>query len=96
MNLLDEFLIWKVKAIRKEVEAGVRFRGVLRLICSSFYFVQVYIYQNGLKEIEHECVQQLKYEHYTLLSDGAKAMPLKWYEAQPVFSKKIVVMHLLS
>ena len=38
MNLLDDFLVWKVKSLRKEVEARVRFGGVLCLICSSFYF----------------------------------------------------------
>ena len=34
-------------------------------------------------------------EHYTLHDDDeAQQMPLKWYECQPVMSKKIVVMHL--
>ena len=55
---------------------------------------QVHIYQGGLKEISEEAIEKLTYENYTLHEDEADEMPLKWYEAQPVFSKKIVVMHL--
>ena len=54
----------------------------------------MHIYQSGLKAIDEESVEKLKYENYTLHEEDAEAMPLKWYEAQPVFSKKIVVMHL--
>ena len=35
------------------------------------------------------------YDHYNLHNDEeAVQMPLRWYECQPVMSKKIVVMHL--
>ena len=55
---------------------------------------QVHIYQAGLIEIDDEAVEKLSYKHYTLHHDKVEKMPLKWYEAQPVISKKIVVMHL--
>ena len=36
-------------------------------------------------------------DHYTLHDDEeAEQMPLRWYECQPVMSKKVVVMHLQS
>ena len=54
----------------------------------------MHIYQAGLKEIDDEAIEKLKYENYTLHEDEAEQMPLKWFEAQPVVSKKIVVMHL--
>ena len=54
----------------------------------------MHIYQAGLKEIDDKAVEKLKYENYTLHEDEAEKMPLKWYEAQPVVSKKIVMMHL--
>ena len=66
---------------------GVRGGGGL-FVC------QVHIYQSGFKEIDDESVEHLKYENYTLHVDAAENIPLKWYEAQPVASKKIVVMHL--
>ena len=54
----------------------------------------MHIYQAGLKDIDDEAIEKLKYENYTLHENEAEKMPLKWYEAQPVVSKKIVVMHL--
>ena len=66
---------------------GVRGGGGL-FVC------QVHIYQSGFKEIDDESVEHLKYKNYTLHVDAAENIPLKWYEAQPVASKKIVVMHL--
>ena len=53
----------------------------------------MHIYNGGANEVDEEAVEKLTYENYTL-HDEAEAMPLKWYEAQPVFSKRIVVMHL--
>ena len=55
---------------------------------------QVHIYQAGLKELDYEAIQKFKYENYPLHDEETDVMPLKWYEAQPVVSKKIVVMHL--
>ena len=54
----------------------------------------MHIYQAGLKDIDDEAIEKLKYENYTLHEGEVEQMPLKWYEAQPVVSKKIVVMHL--
>ena len=54
----------------------------------------MHIYQSGFKEIDDESVEKLKYENYTLHADESEHIPLKWYEAQPVASKKIVMMHL--
>ena len=54
----------------------------------------MHIYQAGLNEIDDEAIEKLKYENYTLHEDEAEQLPLKWFEAQPVVSKKIVVMHL--
>ena len=94
LNLLDDFLSWKMKAIQKEVEAGLRSRHLLLAVGCVLLVRQVHFFQSGLKEIDDEAVEKLKYENYTLHEDEAGEMPLKWYEAQPVFSKKIVVMHL--
>ena len=55
---------------------------------------QVHIYQAGLKELDYEAIEKFKYENYSLHDEETDVMPLKWYEAQPVVSKKIVVMHL--
>ena len=54
----------------------------------------MHIYQSGLKEVDEEVVEKLTYEHYTIHDDDVQQIPLKWYEAQPIFSKKIVMMHL--
>lgn len=94
LNLLDEFLSWKMKAIQKEVEAGLGSPHSLLADGVGSLVFQVHIYQAGLKEINDEVIENLKYENYTLHEDEAEQMPLKWYEAQPVVSKKIVVMHL--
>ena len=96
LNLLDEFLSWKMKAIQKEVEAGLRLRHSLLVDGGGTFVCQVHIYQAGLKEIDDKAVEKLKYENYTLHEDEAEKMPLKWYECQPIISKKIVVMHVQS
>ena len=57
---------------------------------------QVHIYQAGLIEIDDEAVEKLSYKTYILHHDKVEKMPLKWYECQPVMSKKIVVMHVES
>ena len=54
----------------------------------------MHIYQAGLKDLDYEAIQKFKYENYSLHDEETDVMPLKWYEAQPVVSKKIVVMHL--
>ena len=54
----------------------------------------MHIYQPGLKEIDDEAIDKFRYENYSLHDEAPDVMPLKWYEAQPVVSKKIVVMHL--
>ena len=59
-----------------------------------FLLFQVHIYQPGLKEIDDEAIDKFRYENYSLHDEAPDVMPLKWYEAQPVVSKKIVVMHL--
>ena len=46
--------------------------------------------------IDNEAIEQLTYEQWTLHDDEGEEMPLKWYECQPVMSKKIVVMHVES
>ena len=55
---------------------------------------QVHLFQGALTEIADEAIEQLAYQHWTLHDDEGEEMPLKWYECQPVISKKIVVMHV--
>ena len=55
---------------------------------------RVHIYQHGAPQIDNDdAVEEFAYQHYTL--HGAEdAPPLKWFECQPVVSKKIVMMHI--
>ena len=54
---------------------------------------------NNLNNCVHQLERCLLFcpggsKRYTLHDDEDEQMPLKWYECQPVFSKKIVMMHL--
>ena len=95
--LLDEFLVWKTKATQKDVQASINSLHVLIMVRrGDRWFWQVHIFQGALKVIDNEAIEQLTYEQWTLHDDEGEEMPLKWYECQPVISKKIVVMHLES
>jgi len=83
-----------MKAIQKEVEVGFWFLHMLLVWGWGLLLFQVHIYQAGLKELDYEAIEKFKYENYSLHDEETDVMPLKWYEAQPVVSKKIVVMHL--
>ena len=55
--------------------------------------VDVHVYQHGARVIDTEAIDNFVYEHYTFhgLEDVA---PLRWFEASPVMSKRIVFMHV--
>ena len=59
----------------------------------SLFACQVHIFQGGLREVDDEAIGKLTYKHFNLHDEDAE-MPLKWYECQPVVSKKLVVMHV--
>ena len=89
--LLDDFFVWKMKALQKEVEARPPFHTVDVHLCVAT--CQVHIYQRGGQEIDGETVDEFSYGHYTL-HDAEDAPPLKWFECSPAVGKKIVMMHI--
>ena len=59
----------------------------------SLFACQVHIFQGGLREVDDEAIEKLTYKHFNLHDEDAE-MPLKWYECQPVVSRKLVAMHV--
>ena len=108
LNLFDDFLAWKSKAMAKDVRSRiapcvpsphvVRVGGYRIKSCRHTYTqdIETHLYPHiGVDEITQDKIDEFNYEHYTLHPPSQESdMPLKFHEAAPCIGKRVATLHL--
>jgi hypothetical protein len=92
--LFDEFVAWIMQPFHKDVEARKLCAHACVILLSSA-LSQVHIFPGVAKEVNNDMLAEFEYGRYKI-HDSREAMPLKWYECQPVAGNSVLVMSVLS